>query len=200
MADYERELRRALKSRPDQSNGTIPEVDKTASLLDKINDLIASASSALSTAESKQWNLLICALGAELEALEQGRALLGGKQAEPPSLQRIETNGTSAEDDPPPDLLHDSTMQRSNSNQSLQDTLREFGVGDGDGTVEKGKSPVRNDAIGAEDDAAVRQDPWAPALGNAFAGGSGSRSRGGREYRSESEDDEPGLDFLVEHS
>ena len=194
ITDYEKDVRRAVKSSQQQPRVTNGEVDPTTGLLEKINDLIASVSTALTTAESKEWNLIICALGAELEALQQARLLLGGEPEKPaPQLERIETNGTVIDDDPPPDLLNGSAIRRSSSNQSLQDTLREFG--DGDGTTDKGKAPVRDEGDESKVDDSG-QDPWAPTNGNALATGTSVR----REYRSESEDDEPGPDFLVSHS
>ena len=192
ISDFERDLRHALKDSMHQSNST---VNPAATLLTKIESFIASVSDALATAETKHWNLLICALGAELEALEQGRLLLGDepKQPTPPSppLERTPTNVTTASnEDPPADLLGgEAALERSESNESLKVTLEHLS----NGVNDKGKSPIRNEL--AQSNGVEAEDPWAPAIGNAIAGNVGRR-----EYRSESEDDEPGPDFLVSHS
>ena len=185
IGEFEKVLRRALKGSPERANGMDGEENSTEQLLAKIDDLIASVSSAMAIAEAKQWNLLICCLGAELEALQQGRVLLGGQPDKPP-LERADTNGTVIDDDPPGDLLNGNVVHRSGSNDSLQDTMKAFS----DGSTDKGKQPARSDH-----DSNISQDPWAPSIGKALS------TPPRRDYKSESEDDdEPGPDFLVSHS
>ena len=189
ISEFEKSLREVLKDPPAQANGleeSTNSEDRHAALLLQLDRLIASLQDDLGTAESNSWNLLICCLGAELEALEQGRVLLGG--APEPSLQK-NANGTKPEGQPndpdeeasnhPDDLLNGAILNSpgAGSNQSLEDTLKAFG----DGTESKGKQPVRLD----QSSSPIFETP--PARSKTL------------DSRDESEDDDPGPDFLLSH-
>lgn len=189
VSEFEKSLRRALKDPPlqgDMSGELVSPEDRDATLLTRLHELIASLREDLATAESNSWNLLICCLGAELEALEQGRLLLVG--APEPSTD-IDVNGTDTDTKPdlvdeeasnPPDDLLDGAVLHSpgaRSNESLEDTLKAFG----DGTGSKGKEPVRADGNRS------------PEFGIPP-----SRSKT-TQSRDESEDDDPGPDFFLSH-
>lgn len=82
ISEFEKTLRHALRHPPVTTTGSAESSssnyeDQHSALLSQLNDLIASLQADLATAESNSWNLLICCLGAELEALDQGRILLG---------------------------------------------------------------------------------------------------------------------------
>ena len=185
---FEKSLRWALE-RPISTNGSEDQLspeDGHSALLTHLNDLIFSLEEDLATAESNSWNLLICCLGAELEALEQGRLMLGG--APEPSVEE-QVNGTGEERKPNPlddgtsspldDLLNGAGpgSPGGGSNQSLEDTLKAFG----DGTNSKGKQPVREDEDG--DPVFATPPPQTKTT----------------DPRDESEDDEPGPDFFLSH-
>ena len=189
ISDFEESLRKALKDPPVQeemSEESVSPEDRHSSLLNQLNELIASLQEDLATAESNSWNLLICCLGAELEALEQGRLLLGG--APEPSLDN-NVNGTTTGDkpatvddeasDPLDDLLKGAVLDSpgTGSNRSLEDTLEAFG----DSTDSKEKQPVR---VGDSSSPAFERPP--------------SRSKTDLS-RDESEDDDPGPDFFLSH-
>ena len=192
VSGFEKSLRRALTEPPlqrDMSGELVSPEDRHATLLTQLHELIASLREDLATAESNSWNLLICCLGAELEALERGRLLLAG--APGPSSTDIDVNGTHTDTDtkpdlvdeeasnPPDDLLDGAVLHSpgARSNESLQDTLKAFG----DGTGSKGKGPIR-----ADDNR--RPESGLPPLRSMTA-----------QPRDESEDDDPGPDFFLSH-
>ncbi len=188
ISDFEKSLRDALKDQHVQGDGfeeSTNSEDKHAALLNQLNELIASLHGDLATAESNSWNLLICCLGAELEALEHGRVLLGGV---PESPMKDKVNGTTPgekllvnDDDaqnPPADLLNIAILDSpgAGSNQSLEDTLKAFG----DEKDAKGKQPV---SVGESGSQLGIPPP----------------RRKTNETRYESEDDDPGPDFFLSH-
>ncbi|RMZ88670.1 hypothetical protein DV736_g4097, partial [Chaetothyriales sp. CBS 134916] len=135
-ADVEAE-RSALEQGAQLWRDTVQKIDDYEHEVRKVLDvLVAHVSSVLATAESRGWNLLICCLGAELEALQQARVLLGGGgdggQPSKQSPAAVAPNATERDDDPPADLINGTNpsasvmggIKGSSSNESLQDTLR----------------------------------------------------------------------------
>ncbi|RMZ79216.1 hypothetical protein DV738_g3526, partial [Chaetothyriales sp. CBS 135597] len=126
ISDYEQELGKLVKTNGG-SNNTASE--NWSRLLTQLDTLVADVSSALAVAESRGWNLLICCLGAELEALQEARVLLGGGSS---------TDGLGEDSQPSKestlvtteavDLLNgiDASLggvKVNGSNESLEDTL-----------------------------------------------------------------------------
>ena len=157
-------------------------------ILSPLSSLVAYLEEALAQAESKNWNLLICAIGAELVAFQEARDAL-----QPPSDV---ANGDHSllsdehQDVPHGDLLSGGLVHTNGSrtqspgersNRSLEDTLREFGNG-----LDKGK----------QKDPALETDPG--SLNNGFGPEAESHKAVGS--TSESEDDDPGPEFLVSHT
>jgi len=70
--DFENELRSQMKS----SGGKDMELFKAQ--VAKMGPVIDMLKDILGTAEERGWNLLICAVGAELEAFKEGQRILGG--------------------------------------------------------------------------------------------------------------------------
>jgi hypothetical protein len=214
IAEFEKSLRRALRGPKDLTDSTTPDIEHEA-LLTQLNTLISSLQADLATAESNTWNLLICCLGAEIEALEQGRVLLGGappaddeKDAGyrngdlPEEVNDLSTQSTS--DDPPPDLLNGSGADSpgAESNRSLKDTLEAFGDGNVPSnlhkpgkSIDKGKGKVIEDVLDRSDD--VFETPPAQRPRDV---GAKTMTQAHRRDESEGEDDDPGPDFLLSHS
>lgn len=71
VLDFEASLQNHLQRAAQQSGG--PESTK---LLDKIDATVSYLEDKLDLATERGWNLLVCAIGAELEAFKQGKALL----------------------------------------------------------------------------------------------------------------------------
>lgn len=162
-------------------------------ILSKLSTLTSELEKDLKLAEDRNWNLLICSIGAELAALEQAKGLLTetSEVANGRIHTPIEGGGISGDDDlvvdenqdaPHEDLLNElsattttTTMNSRSrspgeiSNQSLEDTLREFGTEAKEKEKEKEKEKIKTkpDVV--------------------------------REPLSESEDDDPGPDFFLSH-
>lgn len=171
-------------------------------ILSKLSTLTSELERDLKLAEDRNWNLLICSIGAELAALEQAKDLLtetsdlANGKIHTPDNDGAGINGDAdslideSQDAPHEDLLNESPAAAKSttanmkprsrspgeiSNQSLEDTLREFGIeakvmGTGK-EMEKEKSVVK------------------PKLASAVV----------CEPMSESEDDDPGPDFFLSH-
>ncbi|RMZ75972.1 hypothetical protein DV737_g5040, partial [Chaetothyriales sp. CBS 132003] len=100
-------------------------VQKIGDYEDELDALVAHVSSALATAEGRGWNLLICCLGAELEALQQAQG--ADDDADPGPVADL-LNGTTS-DTGTGVAAASRRFKASSSNESLQDTLRAFDVG-----------------------------------------------------------------------
>lgn len=100
LTDFERFLRAQITA----STTLKPDADgpqAESEVLGRMDSLISDLDSKFELAISRRWNLLIAAIGAELDALRQGRQLLGGP--EPADADPGEGSSTSnAEQDPSP--------------------------------------------------------------------------------------------------
>ncbi|KIW71885.1 hypothetical protein PV04_00113 [Phialophora macrospora] len=201
-------------------------------VLAKLSALISSLEEDFQHAEANSWNLLICAIGAELAAFEQARTLLQETAGIPSANSgSIESTGERSrhdrpvddelhDDEPSPDLLSgqlEDMLERNgtrspgeSSNHSLEHTLREFGnpldigkqrtkdeVGgglelgplSGSGHHRPRQSPPQRDV--PDGDVGLSYVPPAPS--------SIRPKPPDRRMTSESEDDEPGPEFLLSH-
>ncbi|KAJ9606170.1 hypothetical protein H2200_009131 [Cladophialophora chaetospira] len=198
-------------------------------VLAKLSTLISSLEKDLQHAEAHNWNLLICAIGAELAAFEQARDLLretagisstnseSGNGDVPHSENENRLVGDETpNDEPSPDLLSgqlEDMLERNgtqspgeSSNHSLEDTLREFG-----NPLDKGKQKMNDEPAGEhEHDGLSASAPLHPRpLSQDFDhekldyvpfASAIVRPKPPERMRSESEDDEPGPEFLLSHS
>ncbi|ETN38404.1 uncharacterized protein HMPREF1541_06439 [Cyphellophora europaea CBS 101466] len=148
-------------------------------LTQSLDELMASLKTDIAVAEEKNWRLLMVCLGAELAALRRARTILTGEELPEPPAQlppqtSVEEQTDDESGDPPQDLLngggsHHFRSPSVGSNQSLQDTLRQF-----NDTTDEGKEHARKPAIAG-----------AGAAENKLA------------HPGDSDDDDPGPDFLV---
>jgi len=207
--DFEKELRVETKvlsspshtsSLPDGTNGSRPrsveENVSTQTVRTKLDNLILSLEKDLEYAESKNWNLLICCLGAELEAFREASDLLKPPADQQADHDQISHHGSSHDGEPPSDLWHYTadthpSVSRSpgaSSNHSLEDTLREFGNATQD-------EERKRTGIGGGMTPAQRQDPLSPEFGFGPNKALNSTSE------SEDDDDDPGPpDFFLSHA
>jgi hypothetical protein len=182
------------------SNGFATDEVDGQILVKDLDGLIASLQSDIDVARSRDWMLLLVALGAEWAALCKARVLLTGE--EPPETGSLleqnleEGKGVGGGDvagsqsaDPPEDLLngsvvHPSTRRDSEgSNQSLKDTLRQLAEEE-----DQGKGTTTAMPQGHNGDAPKQERQHE------------ERRRPSRSQPSDSEDDDPGPDFLLSHS
>lgn len=149
-----------------------PDADAGADTVQGLNELRRSLTTDYNTAEDHDWKLLMVAIGAELAALERARELLAGPEDPPPVQLPAETHDQTNPDDPPADLLNGDAVRPSSagSNESLKATLAQF-PSDSDKSHDVAKSRRMNG-----NDATSLVDTG------------------------DSEDDDPGPDFLVSHS
>ena len=115
ITSFEKQLQAQMKALSQPS--THDNHAETEGLLADLKNIIKILEDDFSTAQSKQWNLLICALGAELEALRQGRSILeqalgtdqhiDTSQDEDGLKNRPESNGLLLEEDNDPNATQD---------------------------------------------------------------------------------------------
>lgn len=141
-------------------------------ILSELEEVIRSLEQDLQTAESRNWNLLVCAIGSELEAFHQAREML--QYTHNSAVKDMNESGLVAGstdqnlfDDIRNEPIVEITVARNgqdmtgsgHSNQSLKDTLSEF---------------ARDTQVAITD-----------------------RDKGREHHKDESEDDDPPSDFLI---
>ena len=210
--DFELGLREKLKSGSGNS---------TFDILDSMDRTIQFLQSALAGAESKEWNLLVCAIGAELEAFRQARMLLAPDEPIPNFIEDpVQTNGSAAHVDEDSDVPHDDLLGEhspelkfvplddhnpdsslighyqdrsslASSNESLKATLKDL----------PRPSPNVRPALSASISSKQRVDTSRDLNSSASKARSKSPPAATRRpTTSSSEDDDPGPDFLLSHS
>ncbi|MCJ1367320.1 hypothetical protein MMC16_006452 [Acarospora aff. strigata] len=100
--DFEKRVQeevRRLSTPGDQSmvakDGHAPLDDGMREVLDQMDPVIAQVESKLKLAETRDWKLLVCCIGAELEALKEGRSLLQGTLAQATHDKKNEASATN---------------------------------------------------------------------------------------------------------
>ena len=152
--------------------------DGMTNILNLLSSAITSLQPVLQTAEDRDWRFLTCAIGAELEALREGKEMLT-------SLVGVDVGvgdgaGSEIEDHVDSQRKHHAHAQE----HSLIDV-------EGDGGVELGSGNEKNEKEKGE--AALSRQPGRKYERNKV------RGRGRRE-NDEDEDEEPGPDLLVEEA
>ncbi|KAI1622522.1 hypothetical protein EDD37DRAFT_479580 [Exophiala viscosa] len=161
-------------------------------IFSQLSALVTYLQDALAQAESKNWNLLICAIGAELVAFQEAQEAL-----QPPSDAANGDHGLLGDEHQV--VSHQNLMSAGlaptngsrtqspgeKSNRSLEDTLREFGNG-----LNKGKQ--------RDPEPALETDLGSLDNGSGFGPDAESHKAAGS--TSESEDDDPGPEFLLSHT
>jgi hypothetical protein len=84
------------------------------------------------SAEEKNWRLLIAAIGAELDALEQGRAILEGVLGEPQSEPDLVVTDTDESDDTAISALNSDCDEIRGLDKSFETARRPASNGDTD--------------------------------------------------------------------
>lgn len=175
-------------------------------LVKDLDSLIASLHADIEVARSNNWMLLLACLGAEWAALCRARVLLTGEEPREAeavdSLPDAVSASTDRTEDPPADLLNGSVIRTSTSrrdstgsNQSLQDTLRQFSDGADAGQAKRPAAMLDEEDEPAAQTAAASEGRYADG-----SHGLASRVSTSRNQPSDSDDDDPGPEFLVSHT
>jgi len=161
-------------------------------IFSQVTALVGYLEEALAQAESKSWNLLICAIGAELAAFQEAQEVLRQPSDVDNGNDGIlgdEHQGSTHEDLLSGGLIRTIGSRTQSpgekSNHSLEDTLREFGNG-----LDKGKQK--------DPEPALETDLGSLNNGSGFEPEAESHKAAGP--ASESEDDDPGPEFLLSHT
>ena len=166
------------------SNGIPPGArDGMTGVLEVMNQTVGELEEEVATAEKKKWNLLVCAIGAELEALKQGRDML---------VDALHGAGISLESEVEPELsmmtarerFSDSNLRASTEKRRTEsaETNAAFGRAEPQALVDFASNGPEN---GLDCGPPDKMEP----LDSQESGPHGN----------DDDDDEPGPDFLVEH-
>ena len=187
---FERHLKAQMQK---LSHGSISQHERDEGMMDVLSSMdktIQLLERRLREAEEKDWKLLLCCIGAELEAFREGREILLeasglGDMRDEGRNGLLDIDQESATTPPlqhSPDeaFLHQSDHAEINLPHRSKD---DFGTGTGS-TVLSHPDPMDD---GKESHATTNPPPTQPRT---------TRS----DSRSESEDDDPGPDFLISHT
>lgn len=180
------------------SKGSISQQERDegmAIVLDSMNKIIEDVlERRLQEAEEKDWKLLICCVGAELEAFREGREMLvqaSGLRMRGTAGERKQGDGLLDDGEfppTPPAATATGSKEEDFFTQQHQDPLQEDDS-KGTSTFDYGTGSVILSPISTGDGGTVPSR----ALSGKPTSSADSRS-------SESEDDDPGPDFLISHS
>ncbi|KAL1992036.1 hypothetical protein VTN49DRAFT_4068 [Thermomyces lanuginosus] len=132
---FEKRLKREIAqlAPPDQTDGVSTNEEHAKKIIRDMDDVIHHLEEKLDLASDKDWNLLVCSIGAELEAFKEAQAILrrllpqsedgkppsGASQDEEPQKKNTQEDHSQGQgwdaasethaDEPPPDLLRDVT-------------------------------------------------------------------------------------------
>lgn len=181
-----------LRAQIDAGKGPNATDDGTAHLqsqISKMDDIVAQLDSKMQYAESQGWNLLICAIGAELEAFKEGRAILHGvlQKLQPPAHTTPDNDFFSKAEDARPFATRRSSANGDSEATGPDDVAASAITIEG---LRNGHTAPAATAVDVdENDEAT--PPLPPNL-ERF-----DTAREAAEYRSESEDDGPHPDLLI---
>ncbi|MCJ1332044.1 hypothetical protein MMC10_008736 [Thelotrema lepadinum] len=191
----ERRMRTEMGSLDDSSTGESPDMangipqgakDGMTGVLKAMDQTVEDLEEEVTAAETKRWNLLVCAIGAELEALKQGRdmlidalhdagILLGGMGGAEPDSSMMTARSRFSDSNPKgsPEKTNVGSLEKSPTPETAPtQSLVDFTNSDQENGVDSGPS-VEMHPLGRQETAPHGDE--------------------------EDDDDEPGPDFLVEH-
>ncbi|KAH8816500.1 hypothetical protein F5884DRAFT_225706 [Xylogone sp. PMI_703] len=129
VVEFEDEMRKQMQEQMTDPESSLMVLKQQ---VENMGNVIRKLQSSVRLAENKGWNLLICALGAELEAFKQGESILRGalENIEGPEsanerergediVEESEANSTDDEHDSLP-FKRDSQLQKKDSNVSRE--------------------------------------------------------------------------------
>lgn len=135
VTEFEKKVRAEMSSASMTNSGHAWDDTSPATPVESLKDLLVQMDSVIEnldakyqTAEEKNWKLLIAAIGAELDALRQGKQILEGVLGEPVSDQQLtDGDGSHLETDSSGDEIREleksfETAKRRNNSTSNGDT------------------------------------------------------------------------------
>jgi hypothetical protein len=195
---FEKDLKAQMQSLSIGSRSQQERNEGMATLISNMDQVMEFMERHLHEAEEKDWKLLICCIGAELEAFREGREILIAASGLNNTLLQVpedqnaslgDPEDTVASTDPAPSSLESifAPQSRINADEAAVDT----GYGHGTGSAILLRPKAEPVADGEE------LNDLLPQLAITRTGtGTGLSS----DSRSESEDDDPGPDFLISHT
>jgi len=178
-------------------------------LLSKMDKTMGFLESRLQEAEEKDWKLLICCIGAELEAFREGKEMLtdvsglGHLNAQGKQEDGLIADGDNATvvSPAPVDFLTDTLLRHPEASPDEEATTHhDYEYGTGSAILNKARS-TRDTSVNGQD----RNDELLPERAREERGTSAGTATGTPPLftdsrSSESENDDPGPDFLISHT
>jgi hypothetical protein len=180
-----------------------------ATLLDKMDKTMNFLEGRLQHAEEKDWKLLICCIGAELEAFREGREMLTdvsglghlntqGKQENGPVA---DANNATTAPSAPVDFLTDTLPRHPEASPDEEATSNpEYEYGTGSAILFNARPTRDADNNGKDRNGEVLLDRARGEKGTGTGTGTGTPPLFTDSRSSESENDDPGPDFLISHT
>lgn len=192
--DFEQLVRSHMKnsaSSPDSTSSVVASLDQTMHFLEEC----------LQEAETKDWKLLICAIGPELESFRQARSLLAPEEVLPHTVDEghAEINSTTHTDEEDGDVPHTDLLDTQSSSLSFRPTINQRT------SQENGFPATTRSPSSSNESLKATLKNTVPEVSSRLQSSVVMRSSSGKlpERRntrnSESEDDDPGPDFLLSH-
>lgn len=192
--DFEQLVRSHMRSNasdPDSTSSVVASLDKTMHFLEQ----------KLHEAEAKDWKLLICAIGPELESFRQARTLLA---PEDPLEGLASTDNEAVDshshiDEEDSDIPHADLLNEQSPSLSFRPTVNHRDSQENGFSTTTKSNSSSNESLKATLKNTV-QEPPARLQNSVIMKSSSGKLPERRDTRySESEDDDPGPDFLVSH-
>ncbi|MCJ1400294.1 hypothetical protein MMC11_003498 [Xylographa trunciseda] len=182
----------SAKKGPKNGKGKTDTLGETAgpggmeAMLQHMTRALSTLSTQLDLAESQGWKLLVCSIGAELEALREGREMLLSALSQSALLP--DTSGLSSLDEMGGSQLGSGTLRVKEEDTVARDQGSTLPSSASQSFYTTKETSLGRSTSGIEDDTTNRS----------VMGDLAELRESGIE-RSEDEDDEPGPDFLIEH-
>ncbi|MCJ1377328.1 hypothetical protein MMC17_000422 [Xylographa soralifera] len=198
IEEVERRLKAELRStksakkKPKLDTGEREQVEETAgeggmeAMLQHTTSALSTLSTQLDLAESQGWKLLVCSIGAEVEALREGREMLLSALSQSALLP--DTAGLSSLNEMAGSQLGSGTLRRKEDDTVSRDQAPTLPSSASQSFHTTKEAILGRSALGVGNDAT-----------NGSVMGDLAELQERSMERSEDEDDEPGPDFLVEH-
>lgn len=198
-------------SRLNVSKGKVPESSNDA-VVDDLRSIIAFLEAQYSTAESQDWTLLVCALGAELEAFKQAEQILDPNphvpdvnhqsNSEPSTFEATVSEPDDMENDEPDPFLLNSDQRNHDISENSSSSLGRFPPMNGtrrESSTSAGSNESLKATLKSFPSGTTRSQTLSQTESKDVGIRENGRARRGTDVKSESEDDDPGPDFLLSH-
>lgn len=138
---FEDELRESMKS------GKVGDVDRLKGQIGKMKQVIGKLAETAKVAETKGWNLLVVAIGAELQAFRQGEEILRGALKSMGGEIDDEHDGNDENDETKNDENKDKSINKTTQSQSQSQSKNEQTTVEDDSLKELEKDLARQENV-----------------------------------------------------